>query len=481
MAIPERGQEDNKYSSILLRDIIDYMREEDNSMFNDSEKQNLSTGTSEYSITEYGRDFKILLSTKCETINKNIRQIEREVKQRKKTFDCIVIDFDDECFNRFFFKSVLDFVNDKTIILLSDNPSSVDRGDNKKIIIPPQSYTDIDAKSLINIITAELIEPKIRFVIPSHLDLEKDNIIDFISGPLNEIGLEEFDFLVIGTHDDPPEVISYNNQWEKSEKIFYIFHLDNQPPDKYYAQAISQANLHRSFFTHFAFSPEEANKRIIKESYNQVIKDLRKSKKIEIDNSSMMDPILKPNNFEFQGLDFWKKLNHKIEQELDFKGNLYGRSTNEIRQTLIPILKKKDTFIKKRENKMKFDIFISHASEDKSSIAIPIHEACEKIGLKSFLDKDSIKWGDSITGKINQALGSSTFFLAILSEESVKKYWTTKEITSALMMEEGGQMKILPLVVDNPDLSTLSLLADKMRLTWNNNAAEIAKEIKNLT
>ncbi|NDC59484.1 MAG: RNA-dependent DNA polymerase, partial [Alphaproteobacteria bacterium] len=42
-----------------------------------------------------------------------------------------------------------------------------------------------------------------------------------------------------------------------------------------------------------------------------------------------------------------------------------------------------------------FDVFISHASEDKDSIARPIFEACQKLGLKAFLDEAHIGWGAS--------------------------------------------------------------------------------------
>ena len=62
-----------------------------------------------------------------------------------------------------------------------------------------------------------------------------------------------------------------------------------------------------------------------------------------------------------------------------------------------------------------FDVFISHASEDKAEIARPIFEACEQLGLKVFLDEAHIGWGQSFTKKINTALGSARTVLAIVS------------------------------------------------------------------
>ena len=121
-----------------------------------------------------------------------------------------------------------------------------------------------------------------------------------------------------------------------------------------------------------------------------------------------------------------------------------------------------------------YDIFICHASEDKDRVARPIYGACKDVGIKAFLDEKHIKWGDSITQKINHALGRSKFLLAILSKHSVNKTWPVKEINAALARELKGKQKILPVVVDDPDLSPVSLLEDKLHLKWNENADEIA-------
>lgn len=128
----------------------------------------------------------------------------------------------------------------------------------------------------------------------------------------------------------------------------------------------------------------------------------------------------------------------------------------------------------------KYDIFISHASEDKNNVAEPIFEACEAIGVSAFLDVKYIKWGDSLTEKINHALGKSKLVLAILSQNSVDKTWPSKEINAALARELAGEQKILPLIVGKPDLSSVSLLQDKLHIPWEDNATEIADRIKEL-
>lgn len=125
-----------------------------------------------------------------------------------------------------------------------------------------------------------------------------------------------------------------------------------------------------------------------------------------------------------------------------------------------------------------FDIFISHASEDKDAIARPIFEACAKLGMKAFLDEAHIGWGQSFTQKINTALGSARTVLAIVSQVSVTKEWPVTEVNTALSLEVSGQKKVVPLLVGKPDLSRLPLVQGKDCMAWNGDAAAVARRLK---
>lgn len=129
-----------------------------------------------------------------------------------------------------------------------------------------------------------------------------------------------------------------------------------------------------------------------------------------------------------------------------------------------------------------FDVFICHASEDKETIARPLYESLTKRGVKAFLDEQYIQWGDSLTEKINHALGQSKYVIAILSDSSVGKSWPLKEINSTLAREIGGEKVLLPIVVkETSDIfKKLPLLADKLYKPWDNNAEELAKEIEKM-
>lgn len=53
---------------------------------------------------------------------------------------------------------------------------------------------------------------------------------------------------------------------------------------------------------------------------------------------------------------------------------------------------------------MLWDVFISHAGEDKQDVARPLSEALTAAGLRVWLDEDELRLGDSLRGKIDQGL-----------------------------------------------------------------------------
>ena len=125
-----------------------------------------------------------------------------------------------------------------------------------------------------------------------------------------------------------------------------------------------------------------------------------------------------------------------------------------------------------------YDIFISHASEDKADIARPIFAACEKLGLKAFLDEAHIGWGQSFTKKINTALGSAKTIVVIVSSTSVTKDWPLLEMNTALGFEASGHKTVVPVMVGRPDLSKLPLIRGKRWIDWTGDADVVAKRLR---
>lgn len=127
-----------------------------------------------------------------------------------------------------------------------------------------------------------------------------------------------------------------------------------------------------------------------------------------------------------------------------------------------------------------YDVFISHASEDKDSVARPISEACKALGLVPFFDEAEIKWGDSLPEVINHALGKSSFFLAVLSSNSIDKAWPKREVNAAFARKINGNQVFLPLMVGEGVSDQFPLASDILHIKWTDNADEIAQKILEL-
>lgn len=92
-----------------------------------------------------------------------------------------------------------------------------------------------------------------------------------------------------------------------------------------------------------------------------------------------------------------------------------------------------------------WDVFISHASEDKADVALPLAEALKEIGVTVWLDKIELKIGDSLRRKIDAGLASSRFGIVVLSERFFLKGWTQYELDGLVTRYVNGEQNILPI------------------------------------
>lgn len=133
-----------------------------------------------------------------------------------------------------------------------------------------------------------------------------------------------------------------------------------------------------------------------------------------------------------------------------------------------------------------WDVFICHASEDKATVAEPLYQHLDSVGIRCWYDRGEILWGDSIVGKINEGLKSSRFVIIVLSTALLKKNWPTKEMNAALSFEvESGATRVLPLIVGSDgDIenirSALALQRDKRYLRWSGKPNEVEQELRAL-
>ena len=128
-----------------------------------------------------------------------------------------------------------------------------------------------------------------------------------------------------------------------------------------------------------------------------------------------------------------------------------------------------------------WDVFISHASEDKEYIVEPLVRVLEQNGISCWYDKRNIGWGDSLIDSISDGLNKSEYVLVVLSQTFVAKGWTNAELNSMLSTEISSEdKKVLPLIVAGEEyiLNKFPLLRDKKYLVWNGHSKHIVDELK---
>lgn len=92
-----------------------------------------------------------------------------------------------------------------------------------------------------------------------------------------------------------------------------------------------------------------------------------------------------------------------------------------------------------------WDVFISHASEDKDEVARPLAHLLQEAGLRVWYDEQSLKLGDSLNESIANGLRRSRYGLVILSPNFIKKKkWTAYEINALFSLEDADRRRILP-------------------------------------
>jgi len=96
-------------------------------------------------------------------------------------------------------------------------------------------------------------------------------------------------------------------------------------------------------------------------------------------------------------------------------------------------------------------IFLSHASEDKEFVR-RLARDLRRFGASVWVDEAAIQIGDSLLEKIKGGLGAVEFLGVILSPRSTGSEWVKREIELALHLEDGRQLKFLPIVIEDCEL-----------------------------
>lgn len=152
----------------------------------------------------------------------------------------------------------------------------------------------------------------------------------------------------------------------------------------------------------------------------------------------------------------------------------------------VPSLVHKDEFDPHNpiEEEKKYDVFISHASEDKEEVVRPLVYALQKEGLTVWYDEFEMKIGDSLRRKIDKGLVNSKFGIVVLSKDFIKKGWTNYELDGIISKAVTGEQVVLPIwhnITKKEVIDFSPSLSDKVaRNTSAYTVEEIATEIAEL-
>ncbi len=92
-----------------------------------------------------------------------------------------------------------------------------------------------------------------------------------------------------------------------------------------------------------------------------------------------------------------------------------------------------------------WDIFISHASEDKELFVRPLEETLQRLDVSVWYDEFTLRLGDSLRKSIDKGLVSSSYAIVVISQNFIKKKWPEYELNGLISREIDKDRVILPI------------------------------------
>lgn len=128
-----------------------------------------------------------------------------------------------------------------------------------------------------------------------------------------------------------------------------------------------------------------------------------------------------------------------------------------------------------------YDVFISHASEDKDAIVRPLAHALREQGLQVWYDEFELRIGSSLRKTIDRGIANSRFGIIVLSKTFFSKGWPAYELDGLVTKAVSGEQVLLPIwheVTKQEVIAFSPSIADKLaRSTTTHTVEEIAEEI----
>lgn len=218
-------------------------------------------------------------------------------------------------------------------------------------------------------------------------------------------------------------------------------------------------------------------------------KDLTKKNeeisKLEKDKSSKSKSLADKQK---KKLELLSKLNKEEQKERDKAKKeqkemltLQQKITREMEKQKMQSLHSFDVLKPQPNIQTTYDVFVSHASEDKDDFVRDFVKCLQQNGLKVWYDEFTLRVGDSLRRSIDNGLKNSRYGIVVLSEAFFSKEWPQRELDGLFAREVNGEKVILPIwhkISKNEVMKFSPIIADMLALNTSSfTIEEIAKEI----
>lgn len=156
---------------------------------------------------------------------------------------------------------------------------------------------------------------------------------------------------------------------------------------------------------------------------------------------------VKRNSFAQKIQKEQERENKKAHRSIERMQQSYEKKIAEMEaEYLTQKLVKHDEYLEGLETP-EYDVFVSHAWEDKESFVDEFVHALRNRNLKVWYDTTNMTWGDSMRAKIDEGLRHSRFGIAVLSPDYISegKYWTKAELDGLFQLESINGKMLLPI------------------------------------
>lgn len=122
---------------------------------------------------------------------------------------------------------------------------------------------------------------------------------------------------------------------------------------------------------------------------------------------------------------------------------------------------------------MNYNIFISYSTKDLKTVKKFQSILNNTPDLHVFVAEDSVKVGERLGTRIQNAIGNSNLFLLLWSKNSKESEWVSQEIGIAKQADKD----ILPVLLDN-DLTVPGFISDLKYISAHENLEQTVKDIQ---